>query len=48
MSCQSTKGSACKGSPQCMVDQRPRYDNQVISRKGIIRPDKRKRKRKYL
>lgn len=45
-----------KGSPQMMVDQTPRYDNamrrrgrrpnQVMGRKGIIRPDKRK-KAKY-
>jgi hypothetical protein len=48
MSCQikSAKG-ACK-SRQCMVDQTPRYENQVISRKSkIIRRDKR-RKVKYL
>lgn len=42
----SAKGG--KGHPQMMVNQSPRYDNQVISRKGIIRPDKRKRKRKFL
>lgn len=41
--------------PQCMVDQRPRFErkrqrarrgNQVIGKAGIIRPDKRK-KAKY-
>lgn len=42
------KGSATHFG-QHMVDQRPRYDNQVISRKSkIIRPDKRRRKRKFL
>lgn len=45
-------------SPQALVDQRPRFDNavrkkrkssgnQVMSRAGILRPDKRK-KVKYL
>ena len=44
-----------QGFPQSMVDQTPRYDkkfkarreNQVMSKKGVIRPDKRK-KAKYL
>ena len=49
--------NASKGSPQMMVDQTPKYDNQVRKRKrrinqvmgrsGIIRPDKRN-KAKYL
>jgi hypothetical protein len=34
---------------QAMVDQRPKWDNQVIARKSkIIRADKRKKKRKFL
>lgn len=34
---------------QHMVDQTPKWENQILSRKsGIIRPNKRKRKRKYL
>lgn len=54
MSCQSSKGAS---SPQCLVDQGPRYENQmrkrarrknqVIGKGGIIRPDKRC-KAKYL
>ena len=36
------------GSPQAFVDQRPKFENQVLSRKSkIIRPDKRKRKKKW-
>lgn len=42
------KSSGCQ-QPQCLADQRPKWDNQVISRKNqIIRPDKRKKKRKFL
>ena len=38
-----------KGTPQSFVDQRPKWENQVVSRKTkVIRCDKRKRKRKYL
>jgi len=52
MSCQHGPiAKAAKGgsmAPQSFVDQRPVYDNQVISRKGIIRPDKRKKKKRYL
>lgn len=44
--------------PQCMVDQRPRFEgarrrrkprreNQVLSRSGMIRRDKRKKARYY-
>lgn len=50
--------SGARGFGQFMVDQRPRFDNamrrkrkgssnQVMSKSGIIRPDKRK-KAKYL
>lgn len=48
MSCESkSMKSGCK-SPQCLVDQRPVRENQVIGRKSkIIRRDKRK-KVKYL
>jgi hypothetical protein len=36
-------------APQCLVDQRPKWDNQIVSRKSrIIRPNKRKRRRKFL
>lgn len=42
------KGSGCK-CVQAMVDQRPKWENQVLARKSkIIRADKRRRKRKYL
>ena len=35
-------------TPQAFVDQRPRYENQVLNRKSkIIRADKRKRKKKW-
>lgn len=55
MTCGSTAGSSSCGYPQSFVDQTPRYDrkgkgrrpNQVVGKKGIIRPDKRK-KAKYL
>jgi hypothetical protein len=48
MSCESKSAKGACRSPQCMVDQRPRYENQVISRKSkIIRRDKR-RKVKFL
>ncbi len=49
MSCQHgpIAKAAKGGSPQSFVDQRPVYDNQVISRKGIIRPDKRRKKKRY-
>jgi hypothetical protein len=50
---QPTQGGAMKSSGssfgQHLVDQRPRWENQVLSRKSnIIRADKRKKKRKYL
>jgi hypothetical protein len=42
------KGSG-QGFPQMMVDQTPKYDNQVWSRKGkIYRPTKKKKKVKFL
>lgn len=45
MSCGAMKGGS---TPQAFVDQKPKYDNQVISRKSkIIRPDKRKRRKKW-
>lgn len=32
-----------------MVDQRPKWENQVLNRKSkVIRADKRKKKRKFL
>lgn len=46
-----SSGSYSCGHPQAFVDQRPKFDNamrkrgrrknQVIGRRGIIRPDKR-------
>lgn len=40
-------GSGCQFG-QHFVDQRPKWENQIVSRKTkIIRSDKRKRKRKY-
>lgn len=37
------------GTVQAFVDQRPKWDNQVVGRKSkIIRADKRKKKRKFL
>jgi len=47
---QSSIPSGCKFT-QAMVDQTPRYENKrtVISRKaGIRRPDKRRKKTKFL
>lgn len=41
--------SSGKSFGQQMVDQRPKWENQVLNRKSnIIRCDKRKRKRKYI
>lgn len=38
-----------KGQGQFMVDQRPKWENQVLNRKSkVIRADKRKKKRKFL
>lgn len=48
MSCGQSHVSS-RAPRQAMVDQRPKWENQVLSRKSkVIRPDKRKRKRKYL
>lgn len=44
----SMPSSGCKCG-QFMVDQRPKWDNQIVSRRtGVIRCNKRKKKRKFL
>lgn len=35
-------------APQAFVNQTPKYENQVLNRKSkILRPDKRRRKKKW-
>lgn len=48
MTCETGKMGA-KGFGQQMVDQTPRFERRVFSRKAkVYRPDKRKKKVKFL
>jgi hypothetical protein len=48
MSAKPSIKSGCK-QPQCLVDQKPRFEGSVYSRKlGIRRPTKRKPKLRWI